>query len=304
MNTQTPGTDVVPSLESQVPAQLSPATIVAAVKQRVQIVEEIQREIMQEGVHYGRIPGTQGKSLWQPGAEALTIGFNLAAEFEAEDLSHDGEHTYRVTCRLVDRNTGLVVGSAQAECTTLEEKWAWRKANEQEYEAAPADRKRIKHVQKKDRSGKPIAGQFWANQQVRQEPETMRDTVLAQAEKRAFVRAVRRTTGASHLFKEHDEKGGGSAQLVGPAMLYFMLRSAKQKGFSEDDVKQQLGADDLQKIPYSKAEEFCAWLSNQQVRQDDEPDTIDADADELEATDSDTAFDGITEAENRELFAS
>lgn len=50
-------------------------------KERIALVKAVTKE-MEEGVHYGIIPGTQGKSLWEPGAEYLRMAFGITWNFE------------------------------------------------------------------------------------------------------------------------------------------------------------------------------------------------------------------------------
>lgn len=286
--------DLVPAAESTMElTPVSPDQVVSAIRQRVEVVERAQRELMRPDVHFGVVPGTKDPSLWQPGAEVLCLAFNLAAEFDTADLSAAGEYTYRVRCRLVDRNTGLVVGSAQAEATTKEDRWGWRRAaSDAEYEATPADRRRIKYGSKR-------GGGSYEVKQVRQDPDTVRDTVLAQAEKRAFVRATKRTVGASHLFKESSEDA--SAGRIGPMALQLLSDLMERKGLSEAGARARLsrkGFDgELRDMHFLLWEQFCAWLYKQ-------PDTDDAAAEtasDVNDVEADEVADGEADIEDVEF---
>lgn len=73
---------------------------------------------MVEGVHYGVIPGTRGKSLWEPGAEYLRAAFRIAWDFrvieEREDFKR-GEYFYRVRAFLVNGGAAWEASAWSAE---------------------------------------------------------------------------------------------------------------------------------------------------------------------------------------------
>jgi hypothetical protein len=93
---------------------------------RVEKVREVQRRIMQEGVHYGKVPGTDKDCLLKPGAEILGLTFQLGPDFRVEDR-WDGEHLECVaTCTLKYIPTSNPVASAPGSCSTKEKKYAWR----------------------------------------------------------------------------------------------------------------------------------------------------------------------------------
>jgi hypothetical protein len=112
---------------------------------------------LQEGRDYGLIPGTKDKSLLQPGAERVNMAMGvyprcrvLQAEVDHHleffwvkskrvyNNAHPGDNSYTeqkvrgesiglyryiVECELVHRDTGLIVGSAIASCSTMESKY-------------------------------------------------------------------------------------------------------------------------------------------------------------------------------------
>ncbi len=166
----------------------------ADVRAQVNLMQDVMQEVMQEGVHYGKVPGTNGKSLWKPGAEKLMATFRLAGDPEVVDLSRDGEIHYRVKLRLTTAG-GAFVGAGIGECSSQEDKYAWRGAvNKKEWESTPENRRRIKF--KPD--GKEI-------NQVRTNPADVGNTILKMAKKRAQVDAVITATGASDIFTQDIE---------------------------------------------------------------------------------------------------
>ena len=166
----------------------------ADVRAQVNLMRDVMDEVMQEGVHYGKIPGTNGKSLWKPGAEKLMATFRLAGDPLVEDLSRDGEIHYRVKVNLTTA-AGMFVGAGIGECSSSEEKYAWRGAvHKKEWEATPENRRRVKYY----RDGKEA-------QQVRTNPADVANTILKMAKKRAQVDAVITATAAGDLFTQDIE---------------------------------------------------------------------------------------------------
>lgn len=165
----------------------------ADVRAQVNLIQDVMKEVMQEGVHYGKIPGTNGKSLWKAGAEKLMSTFRLAGDTEVEDLSRDSEIHYRVKVRLTS-SSGAFIGAGIGECSSQEEKYAWRATvSPKEFEATPENRRRIKY--KRDGEAK----------QVRTNPADVANTILKMAKKRAQVDAVITATAASDIFTQDIE---------------------------------------------------------------------------------------------------
>lgn len=172
---------------------------------RVQMVKEVTKNVMKDKVHYGVIPGAGTKAtLFKPGAETLMLALGIASVPEIEDLS--GTDTagqpyvrYRVMCRGFDRS-GNVVGAGIGEASSLEEKWAWRKAWPEEFDAAPAGARREKWGYDKAKRQK------YSIKQVRQNPYDIANTILKQAKKRAFVDLALTVAAASDTFTQDLEE--------------------------------------------------------------------------------------------------
>lgn len=193
-----------PAVESYGARSLTAADIRA----QVNLIQDVMLEVMREGVHYGKIPGTNGKSLWKPGAEKLAATFRLAAKPRVEDLSGDGEIHYRVFVSLVAKD-GTFVGEGVGECSSREEKYSWRKAvHPKEYDGTPENRRRVKY----DRQGNET-------KQIRTNPWDVANTILKMAKKRAQVDAVITATAAGDIFTQDIEELPEEvvAELVGKA---------------------------------------------------------------------------------------
>lgn len=95
------------------------------------IVSKIRKEIMVEGVHYGKIPGTNDKpTLFLPGMELLMRAFRVRPVYRPLTVIEDF-HTplffYRYQCDLVWKdNDQIVEGSAIGSANSMETKWASR----------------------------------------------------------------------------------------------------------------------------------------------------------------------------------
>jgi len=168
---------------------------VATIKARVQMVQHVMADVMKKDVHYGTIPGTPKPTLYKPGAEIIALAFQFAPRYVVDDLSTTESVHYRTTCELYSRDTGAFIGSGQGECSSDEEKYKWRKAVcPAEFDATPEDRRRQKFY--KNGGTAP---------QVRIEPADIANTVLKMGEKRAFIDAIRTTTGCSDMFGQDIE---------------------------------------------------------------------------------------------------
>lgn len=205
----------------------------ADIRAQVNLIQDVMLEVMKEGVHYGKIPGTNGKSLWKPGAEKLAATFRLSAKPRVEDLSQGGEIHYRLFVALVAKD-GTFVGEGVGECSSQEEKYSWRKASHaKEYDATPENRRRIKF----DKEGKET-------KQVRTNPWDVANTILKMAKKRAQVDAVITATAAGDIFTQdiEDLPEEVLAEIVGktPPRSTSKLADQPLPDYSDADFKKNL----------------------------------------------------------------
>jgi len=169
------------------------------IREQVNLIQEVMKAVMKNGVHYGVIPGCPKPSLFKAGAEKIAATFRIAVKSEVEDLSTDDEKHYRVTCSGFS-TTGAVLGSAVGECSSNEEKFRWRSpVCDEEFEETDSDRKREKWV--KGFKGAPA----YKKKQIRTEPSDLANTILQLADKRAYVAVVRKITAASDVFTQDIE---------------------------------------------------------------------------------------------------
>lgn len=114
-----------------------PVMDLSAALSRRQALVDFTKQLMQEDVHYGKVPGTGDKpTLFKAGAEMLTTFFGLAPRFveleRIEDWTgrdHDGEpfFFYRYRCEL--RRGENLVGEGIGSCNSWEKKYRYRNAD-------------------------------------------------------------------------------------------------------------------------------------------------------------------------------
>lgn len=168
-------------------SQASGRMAVADIISHVAMVQEVMRAVMKPEVHYGIIPGTDKPTLYKQGAEVLCMAFRVADSYQVEDLSTAEVVRYRVTCTGVHQMNGLVLGTGMGEASSGEEKYKWRKAWDEEWNATPANLRRIK-------SGK------YTTKQVRTEPADLANTILKMANKRAKIAMTINVTACGDMF--------------------------------------------------------------------------------------------------------
>jgi hypothetical protein len=90
-------------------------------------IKQAMTRAMEEGVHFGTIPGTPKPTLLKAGAEKLCLLFRMDPEYESHETI-DGEHlTVKSKCTLWHVPSGQRLGSGEGLATTREKKYAWRK---------------------------------------------------------------------------------------------------------------------------------------------------------------------------------
>jgi hypothetical protein len=187
------------------------------IKAQVQLIQEVMQAVMQEGHHYGVIPGTEKPTLLKPGAEKLTMTFRLAPmlQVQARDLD-DVHREYQVRCTLVHIPTGRVYGEGVGLCSTLESRYRYRYAERTCPRCGRATiiKGRAEYgggwlcYQRKGGCGAKFTAQDPAitHQQVgRMENPDIADTyntVLKMAKKRALIDATLTATAASDIFTQ------------------------------------------------------------------------------------------------------
>src|SRR5690242_6749049 len=105
-----PQTEALQRVEGGAIQQLpqSECLTVAEVINQKKVVNDLLRNAMTDGVHYGKIPGCGDKpALLKPGAEKIGFTFRLAPEFQVQKKDLQGGHyDVMIICTLRNIVTG------------------------------------------------------------------------------------------------------------------------------------------------------------------------------------------------------
>lgn len=210
----------------------------ADVRAQVNLMQDVMIEVMRDGTHFGVIPGTKQKSLYKAGAEKIMSTFRLSADPEVTDLGREGEIHYRVKVSIRSAS-GQFLGAGIGECSSSEEKYAWRGAvHVKEWQATPENRRRVKFL----RDGREI-------QQVRTNPADVSNTILKMAKKRGLTDAVLTVTAASDLFTQDIEdlpdevvaeivgRSGGPASNVAAAAVQQTIPTGPERDAADSEAR-------------------------------------------------------------------
>jgi hypothetical protein len=217
---------------------------VADIISHVTMVQEVMRTVMKPEVHYGIIPGTDKPTLYKQGAEVLCMAFRVADSYQVEDLSTAEVVRYRVTCTGVHQMNGIVLGTGMGEASSGEEKYKWRKAYKEEFEATPANLRREKKGFNK------TTRESYSTFQVRTEPADLANTILKMANKRAKIAMTINVTACGDMFGQDLED-----------MEETLRDHLTKRNPDEGDAKKD-GADGKTKksLPVYSAEDFAGHM--------------------------------------------
>lgn len=190
------------------------------VKRQVAKIHDVMESVMQEGVHYGTIPGVSKPSLLKAGAEKLGLTFRLAPEFAVtrSDLPN-GHREFEVTCTLRNIPTGAVVGQGVGSCSTMESKYRYRTAaitcphcgkdtvikGKEQYGGGWLCYKKKGGCGAKWPDGAPVIEQQQTGRVDNPDIADTYNTVLKMAKKRAHVDAMLTATAASDILTQDVE---------------------------------------------------------------------------------------------------
>lgn len=187
-------------------------------RQQVNLIQEVMREVMKPDVHYGVVPGTGDKpSLLKAGAEKLCMVFKFGPEYDIVDKEREGDHlTITSKCTLFHIPTGMKVGSALGSCSTMEAKYAYRKGvrkcpacnseaiikGKKEYGGGWVCFKSKGGCGAKFDDGDPAIEGQQVGRVANEDKADQYNTVLKMANKRALLAAVLNATAASDIFSQ------------------------------------------------------------------------------------------------------
>lgn len=97
-------------------------------EQRILLGEYVKNNMVQD-TDYGVIPGTKNRTLLKPGAEKLIDLFRCTPEYtfveKIEDFDRPLFH-YVIHCKVVSRESGVVIAEGFGSCNSREGKFRWR----------------------------------------------------------------------------------------------------------------------------------------------------------------------------------
>jgi hypothetical protein len=173
---------------------------VTDVRKQVNLIQNVMKSVMEEGVHYGTIPGTNKPTLYKPGAEKLMMTFRLRAEYDELPGSIEEKDfiSYKIECRLFSIETGQEVGSGRGTCNSREKKYKTRtvyanKATDEEKEIGKLEKRPAQN------------GGSYEVYVVPQDPWDLQNTIYKMSCKRANGAAILNTTAASDIFSQDIE---------------------------------------------------------------------------------------------------
>lgn len=196
-----------------VPVQSTGPLTIAEMQTRSRLITAAMKGIMQEGQHYGKIPGCGDKpALLKSGAEKLLQLFQLRAIIDAQrdiDIIEmpNGHREYRITCHILSGD-GMEWGTGLGECSTMESKYRFRWDNTGQEVPGKYWKSRDPEVLGGPQFVARKSGGSWMiYQKVEHDnPADYFNTVLKMAKKRALVDGTITATSASDMFTQDIEE--------------------------------------------------------------------------------------------------
>ena len=108
-------------VRAQPAAEVTPERTAAELRARLELIREVKRTAMTEGVDYGVVPGTDKPALFKPGAEKLALVFKLDVQPRNEPIWGPGEHLTVISRATVfHAPTGTRLGYGEGICSSRE----------------------------------------------------------------------------------------------------------------------------------------------------------------------------------------
>ena len=98
-----------------------------SLRQQINLIQQIMKDIMHEGEHFGTIPGTKKPTLYKAGAEKLCLTFRLAPQYEILSQIQEKDFiAYTVKCILRHINTTEIIAEGIGSCNSRENKYLYQ----------------------------------------------------------------------------------------------------------------------------------------------------------------------------------
>lgn len=236
------------------------------IRAQVNLIQSVMKEVMQDGTHYGKVPGCGEKpSLLKPGAEKLSLTFHLHPIIDNDRdvrIEHfeNGHREVTVYCHIMN-DSGHEVATGIGSCSTMESKYRYRGGEKTPTgEIVPKEYWNLKNEGKMEAAKKLIGGSGYGISKIegawqiceigeKMENPDIADTyntVLKMAKKRAYVDGILSATAASDIFTQ-DIEDLPTGTIIPEAPLPSAQESKKppvqpttsksEKGLSDAQVK-------------------------------------------------------------------
>ena len=195
------------------------------IRNQVNLIQQIMKDVMQEGQHFGKIPGCGDKpTLLKPGAEKLSLTFRLRPiidndrDIRITDLG-DGHREIQVYCHVMS-SSGQELATGVGSCSTKESKFRYRGGEKKSTgQPVPKEYWNLKKEGRLSDANETIGGRGFGVMKdngewvICEHGEKMENpdiadtfnTVLKMAKKRAYVDGILSATAASDIFTQDIE---------------------------------------------------------------------------------------------------
>ncbi|HET9680186.1 MAG TPA: hypothetical protein VFP95_06475 [Gammaproteobacteria bacterium] len=210
-----------------------------AIRDQVNLIQRMMKDVMKPDVHYGVIPGTDKPTLYKSGAEKICLLFRFSTRFRVESVSlPDGHREYSVYCTLVSPS-GIEVGQGIGVCTTMESKYRYRWDNTNQPVPSEYWETRDKAILGGDMFvPRKQRGTWLIFQRVAHDnPADYYNTCAKMAKKRAHTDATLTSTAASDIFEqdiEEMEENGAPVNSPAPARGKPATKAPRSRSSAKD----------------------------------------------------------------------
>lgn len=126
-------TDLAPMVLAPASTAIMPVLVVAQMRERRLLMQELVRDALVREVDFGVIPGTTKPTLFKSGAEKLCTFFGLSVRLACLDAqedwtgeAHGGEPFFSYRYRASIHRGDLLVAEAEGSCTSWESRYRYR----------------------------------------------------------------------------------------------------------------------------------------------------------------------------------
>ena len=194
------------------------AITIREMKQQINHIQELMKEVMIENQHYGKIPGCGDKpALLKAGAEKLTFSFQISPKFNETITDLGGDHKEYSYVASLSSRTGIFLGDGIGSCSTKESKYRYRNAPDEATDIPVPGRYWSLRKESPDEAQKLLGGKNFGTVKVENQwfiskksggksehdnPADYYNTCRKMGKKRALVDAILTVTAASDIFAQ------------------------------------------------------------------------------------------------------